>query len=286
MVPILKGGINMYIRTNIMAMNIHRNFMAHNAQMAQSMERLSTGYRINRAADDAAGLAISEKMRFQINGMNQAARNILDGISLIQTAEGAMQEVHAMLQRMNVLANQAANGTYSDNDREMLQLELAQLKAEINSIAEGTNFNGIKLLNGDRALSQGGLRLQTGSEANDHIILDMPNILNSIIGIDDIDISTASGASSAIDSIKAAINHVSKERAQLGAYQNRLEHRYNYVVNTAENLSAAESRIRNADMALEMTLFIKSKMLSEVSVALMAQANAMSRNILKLLEAL
>lgn len=276
----------MYITTNIMALNIHRNFLAHNAQMVKSMERLSTGYRINRAADDAAGLAISEKMRFQINGLNQASRNIQDGISLIQTAEGAMQEIHAMLQRMNVLANQSANGTYTDSDREKLQLEFFQMQSEINNIVEKTNFNGIKLLNGDRALSQGGLSLQTGSEANDELILDMPNVMNSVIGIANLDISTSAGASSAIEALKAAVDQVSSGRAKLGAYQNRLEHKYNNVINTAENLTAAESRIRDADMAQEMMLFVKSKMLAEVSIALMAQANMLPRNILKLLEML
>ncbi|MCR8660407.1 flagellin N-terminal helical domain-containing protein [Paenibacillus endoradicis] len=276
----------MYIRTNVMALNVMNNLYAHNNQISKSMERLSTGYRINRAADDAAGLAISEKMRFQINGLNQASRNIQDGISLIQTAEGAMQEIHAMIQRMGVLANQSANGTYSDSDRAKIQLEFAQLKEEIIGIAERSNFNGIKLLNGDLSLPAKGLVIQAGSEADDQIIFNMPNVMDAVAGITGLDISTAAGARAALEALKGAVDDVSMGRAKLGAYQNRLEHRYNSVVNMSINLSAAESRIRDADMAQEMTLLIKSQMLAQVSVSLLAQANMMPRNILKLLEAL
>jgi len=276
----------MYIRTNIMSMNIQRNLTAHHAQMAKSMERLSTGYRINRAADDAAGLAISERMKFQINGLNQASKNIVDGISLIQTAEGTMQEIHAMLQRMNVIANQAANGAYSDSDRQKLQLEFTQLRSEINNITRMSNFNGIPLLNGERSLQAGGLRLQTGAEADDFLILDMPNVLKSILGITNLDISTAEGASEAIAALKKAVEDVSYDRAILGAYQNRLEHKNNNVLNMIENLNAAHSRIRDADMAQEMMLFTQSKMLADISTSLLAQSNVMARNILKLLEAL
>ncbi|HIW34382.1 MAG TPA: flagellin FliC [Candidatus Paenibacillus intestinavium] len=276
----------MYIRTNIMAMNVLNNLYAHNNQISKAMERLSTGYRINRAADDAAGLAISENMRFQINGLNQASRNIQDGISLIQTAEGATQEIHAMLQRMNVLANQSANGTYSDSDRAKLQLEFSQLKEEINAIAEKSNFNGIKLINGDLSLPGQGLTIQAGSAADDHIIFDMPNIRDAMNGIAGLDISTAAGASGALASLEAAVDDVSTGRAKLGAYQNRLEHRYNSVVNMSINLSAAESRIRDADMAQEMMNLVRSQILAQVSVAMLAQANMMPRNILKLLESL
>jgi len=276
----------MYIRTNIMALNVLNNLYAHNNQISKSMERLSTGYRINRAADDAAGLAISENMRFQINGLNQASRNIQDGISLIQTAEGAISEIHAMIQRMGVLANQSANGTYSDSDRAKLQLEFAQLKEEIIGIADKSNFNGIKLLNGELTLPGQGLIIQAGSGADDHIIFDMPNILDAVAGITGLDISTAAGASAALDALKGTVDDVSTGRAKLGAYQNRLEHRYNSVVNMSINLSAAESRIRDADMAEEMMLLVKAQMLAQVSVAMLAQANMMPRNILKLLEAL
>ncbi|MFC6332364.1 flagellin [Paenibacillus septentrionalis] len=278
----------MYINTNTMALNVLRNFQTHQNQLAKSMERLSTGYRINRAADDPAGLAISEKMRYQINGLKQASRNIQDGISLLQTAEGFMNEIHAMLQRMNVLANQAANGTYDDNDRNKLQLEFDQLREEIISIANGGQFNGIMLLNGDTAKdpnnNKKGLVLQIGSEAHDTLEMDMPN-LQSLLGIlNGLDLSTSAGAQQAMGDLKKAVNDVSNERAKLGAYQNRLEHRNNFVLTYAENLTAAESRIRDADMAEEMTNFVRANMLSQVSVSLLAQANAMSRQILKLLE--
>jgi len=280
----------MYIQTNMMSMNILRNYQSHQTQMSRAMERLSTGYRINRAADDPAGLAISESMRFQINGLKQASRNIQDGISLIQTAEGAMIEIHAMLQRMNVLANQAANGTYSDSDREKLQLEFNQLREEINSIAGGTNFNGIKLLNGQYAIdataNKKGLTLQVGENAGDVLEMDMPDLPSFLSNLNNLDLSTSTGAQDALQTLKQTVDDVSYERAKLGAYQNRLEHRNNFVLTYAENLTAAESRIRDANMAEEMTNFIRANMLSQVSISLLAQANAMSRNILKLLEAL
>jgi len=280
----------MYIQTNMMSMNILRNYQSHQTQMSRAMERLSTGYRINRAADDPAGLAISESMRFQINGLKQASRNIQDGISLIQTAEGAMIEIHAMLQRMNVLANQAANGTYSDSDREKLQLEFNQLREEINSIAGGTNFNGIKLLNGQYAIdataNKKGLTFQVGENAGDVLEMDMPDLPSFLSNLNNLDLSTSTGAQDALQTLKQTVDDVSYERAKLGAYQNRLEHRNNFVLTYAENLTAAESRIRDANMAEEMTNFIRANMLSQVSISLLAQANAMSRNILKLLEAL
>lgn len=280
----------MYIQTNISALNALRNYQVNNGQLAKAMERLSTGYRINRAADDPAGLAISENMRFQIGGLKQASRNIQDGISLLQTAEGAMTEVHAMLQRMNVLANQAANGTYSDKDRSMLQFEFSQLREEVLHITGAANFNGIKLLNGDKALdpanNKNGLTLQVGDQPGDVIVMDMPDSVASLNGIMGLDISTDSGARSAMDALKDAVDNISYDRAKLGAYQNRLEHRNNYVLNYMENLSAAESRIRDADMAAEMMNMMRSNILSQVSIAMLAQANAMSRNILKLLEAL
>lgn len=280
----------MYIQTNMMAMNILRNYQSHQTELSRAMERLSTGYRINRAADDPAGLAISESMRFQINGLKQASRNIQDGISLIQTAEGAMIEIHAMMQRMNVLANQAANGTYSNSDREKIQLEFNQLREEINSIAGGTNFNGIKLLDGqytiDSAANKKGLILQVGEKAGDVLELDMPDLPSFLAELNSLDLSTSSGAQDALHTLKGTVDKVSYERAKLGAYQNRLEHRNNFVLMYAENLTAAESRIRDANMAEEMTNFVRANMLSQVSVSLLAQANAMSRNILKLLEAL
>lgn len=270
----------MFINTNVGAMNAHRNLGANNNAMNKTMEKLSSGYRINRAADDAAGLAISEKMRFQINGLQQAQRNAQDGISLIQTAEGALTEVHAMLQRMNTLANQAKNGTYASADRSALQLEVDQLIEEISSIASRTEFNGIKLLN-----SAGSIDFQVGVYGDNTIAVSTgamdPGSLGS--GVDDIDLTSSAGLGSAIAKIESAINAVSEQRAKFGAVQNRLEHTINNLGVNAENLSAAHSRIRDADMAQEMTNFTKNQILVQAGTSMLAQANSVPQNVLKLL---
>jgi Flagellin and related hook-associated proteins len=271
--------MSMYINTNVAAINAHRNLGANNTTMGKTMEKLSSGYRINRAADDAAGLAISEKMRFQINGLNQAQRNAQDGISLLQTAEGALTEVHAMLQRMNVLANQSANGTYDDTeDRQALQDEVTQLLNEINNIASSTNFNGISLLSGSNTVT-----FQIGVESSNTLTVTMQAMNASALGISAIDISSQSGANSALALIKSAIVQVSQHRGKLGAVQNRLEHTINNLGVTAENLAASESRIRNADMAKEMTEFTRNQILVQAGTAMLAQANAMPQGVLKLL---
>lgn len=270
--------MSMYINTNVAAINSHRNLSYNNTIMGKTMEKLSSGYRINRAADDAAGLAISEKMRFQINGLNQAMRNAQDGISLIQTAEGALTEVHAMLQRMNTLANQAANGTYDNNDRQALQDEVKQLLSEIDNIATSTNFNGINLLDSNTSVT-----FQIGVEAANTLTVSMATMTASALGIDAIDISSQAGAQDALSLIKSAIVQVSQHRGKLGAVQNRLEHTINNLGVTAENLSASESRIRNADMAKEMTEFTRNQILVQAGTAMLAQANAMPQGVLKLL---
>lgn len=269
----------MYINTNVAAINSHRNLGFNNNQMGKTMEKLSSGYRINRAADDAAGLAISEKMRFQINGLNQAQRNAQDGISLIQTAEGALTEVHAMLQRMNTLANQSANGIYQDTeDRGALQDEVTELLSEINNIATKTTFNGISLLNQADSVA-----FQVGVNAGDTITVTTADMQAAALGIGGIDIGTQTGASTALDAIKAAINTVSEQRGKFGAVQNRLEHTINNLGVNAENLSAAESRVRNADMAAEMTEFTRNQILVQAGTSMLAQANSMPQNVLKLL---
>lgn len=268
----------MFINTNVGAMNAHRNLTSNNNAMNKTMEKLSSGYRINRAADDAAGLAISEKMRFQINGMSQAQRNAQDGVSLIQTAEGALTETHAMLQRLNTLANQSANGTYSDEDRAKLQLEVSQLLSEISNIGAGTKFNGISLLN-----SAGTITFQTGVNNDDTISVDTTDMKATALGISAIDISTSAGASSAIALIETAIETVSEQRATFGAVQNRLEHTINNLGVNKENLSAAHSRIRDADMASEMTSFTKNQILVQAGTSMLAQANSVPQNVLKLL---
>jgi len=271
----------MFINTNVGAMNAHRNLSSNNNAMNKTMEKLSSGYRINRAADDAAGLAISEKMRFQINGLQQAQRNAQDGISLIQTAEGALTEVHAMLQRMNVLANQSANGTYDNTDRAKLNAEVAQLTEEISNIAEKTTFNGIQLLDG----SQTDISFQTGfgSGTKISVSVNAAGLGATGLGIDGLDISTAAGADAAITAIEAAINTVSEQRSQFGAVQNRLEHTINNLGVNVENLSAAHSRIRDTDMAEAMTTFTKNQILVQAGTSMLAQANSVPQNVLKLL---
>lgn len=272
--------ISMYINTNVSAINAHRNLGFNNTQMGKTMEKLSSGFRINRAADDAAGLAVSEKMRYQINGFNQAIRNAQDGISLVQTAEGALTEVHSMLQRLNTLANQAANGTLDNTDRANLQLEVTELIGEIDSIAGKMDFNGIKLLDG----SGGTVSFQVSYQANTTIDIDLSTgMASGDLGIDAIDISTQAGAQTAIDAVQGAIDTVSGTRATFGAVQNRLEHTINNLGVNAENLAASESRIRNADMAAEMTEFTRNQILVQAGTAMLAQANAVPQNVLRLL---
>lgn len=285
--------MSMFINTNVAAINAHRNLSFNNTQMGKTMEKLSSGYRINRAADDAAGLAISEKMRFQINGLNQAMRNAQDGISLIQTAEGALTEVHAMLQRMNVLANQAANGIYNQEDRQKIQAEIEQLVSEIDNIARNTKFNGISLLRQDGTDS---VTFQVGVYEDNTISVSIANLTGSALGLygslgadgtmtDIIDVVDDSGdkARSLITTIEQAIQDVSEQRAKFGAVQNRLEHTINNLGVNVENLSASESRIRDADMAKEITNFTRNQILVQAGTAMLAQANAVPQNVLRLL---
>lgn len=274
--------MSMFINTNVAAINAHRNLGFNNTQMSKSMEKLSSGYRINRAADDAAGLAVSEKMRYQINGYNQAMRNAQDGISLLQTGEGALTEVHAMLQRLNVLATQAANGTLDDQDRLQLQKEVSQLLLEIDNIASTTKFNNIGLLNGGSS----SISFQVGFEKNTTIEINLGSgISTAKLGIADINIASGNGvgAQNAIALIQSAIRTVSALRADFGAVQNRLEHTINNLGVNAENLSASESRIRNADMAKEITDFTRNQILVQAGTAMLAQANAVPQNVLRLL---
>ncbi|MEC2346329.1 MULTISPECIES: flagellin [Paenibacillus] len=270
--------MGMYINTNVGAINANRNLNFNNTQMSKTMEKLSSGYRINRAADDAAGLAISEKMIYQINGLNQAQRNAQDGISLLQTAEGDLTEVHSMLQRMNTLANQAANGTYQSEDRLNLQKEVTQLVKEINRITSNSNFNGVNLLNTGATV-----KFQIGVSSGESLTVSLTNNMASQLGISNISVSTATKAASALSLIKSAISKVSTNRANLGAYQNRLEHTINSLGVTSENLSAANSRIKDADMATEMTAFTKNQILVQAGTAMLAQANSAPQAVLKLL---
>lgn len=381
----------MRIQHNIAALNSYRQLGNNNNAVSKNLEKLSSGYRINRAGDDAAGLAISEKMRAQITGLETAQKNSNDGISLVQTAEGALTEVHSMLNRMVELADQSANGTYADAvDRENLQKEIKSLSSEIDRIAEGTNFNGIKLLNGeldgeDKYMKNGTvesvsvtfsaakagvtLKIVTNSKASEAIAVsekadvitltlstkdsgvyteeqindalkkagiagtvkidggqivtdsskedatvslkadrvpapgkalelqigDTAEKFNQIqvnigsmstgsLGLDGIDISTQAGGKEALAQIKAAINTVSSTRGDLGAIQNRLEHTINNLGVTAENMTAAESRIRDVDMAKEMMAYTKNNILVQASQSMLAQANQQPQSVLQLLQ--
>ncbi|HBT46992.1 MAG TPA: flagellin [Peptococcaceae bacterium] len=290
----------MRINHNISALNTYRQLSINNSYMAKSLEKLSSGLRINRAGDDAAGLAISEKMRGQIRGLEMASRNAQDAISLIQTAEGALNEVHSILQRMRELAVQSANDTMTDDDRAELQKELNQLIDEIDRIAGNTEFNTKVLLDGSYETT--GLKFHIGANKDQSIELTIKNMATNSIGLEDDmgqltaiqdlkddqlsgtgGIQTQSDANNAIEVIDGAIKMVSAERAKLGAYQNRLEHTINNLGTAAENLTAAESRIRDVDMAKEMMEFTKQSILSQAATAMLAQANMMPQMVLQLL---
>ncbi|SHK39174.1 flagellin [Anaerobranca californiensis DSM 14826] len=268
----------MRINNNIMAMNAHRSLAMNNAAGARSMEKLSSGLRINRAGDDAAGLSISEKMRAQIRGLRQASRNAQDGISLIQTAEGALNESHAILQRMRELAVQAANDTNVEADREALQEELDQLIKELDRIAENTEFNTQKLLNGN---FEG--KIHIGANEGQSLEISIGNMTAIGLEVNDLEIKNQESADKAISTIDDAIETLSKERSQLGAWQNRLEHTIKNLDNAAENLQAAESRIRDVDMAHEMMNFTKQNILQQAATAMLAQANMAPQSVLQLL---
>lgn len=271
----------MRIQHNINALNSQRQLGVNNTAVGKNLEKLSSGYRINRAGDDAAGLAISEKMRSQIGGLDQAQQNAQDGISLIQTAEGGLNETHAILQKMRKLAVQSSNGTYVTGDRTQLDLEFQQLKSEITRIADQTEFNTQKLLNGTSTFS-----FQVGSGTGQAIDIVMQNMTAGVLGLTASSVSgndnTASQA--AITSLDAAIASVSGFRATLGSVQNRLEHTISNLGVTTENITAAESRIRDVDMAKEMMEYTKNNILTQAAQAMLAQANQQPQGILQLLQ--
>ncbi|HNW92016.1 MAG TPA: flagellin [bacterium] len=270
------------IQTNTSAMYANRQLNIINTQMEGALEKLSSGYRINHAADDAAGLAISEKLRTQVNGLDQAARNVQDGISLIQTAEGGMEELHLMLQRMRTLAIQSANDTNTASDRALIQTEVTQLLQEVNRMQTTVVFNGKQLLSGSYASGTGNVTLHVGADASQTLAMNIGSMSTTGLGINAINISTQSGAETAITSLTAAINTVSTNRANLGAMQNRLEHTYNFVQVAEENMSASESRIRDVDMAAEMVDYTKYQVLTQAATAMLSQANTRSGDVLAL----
>jgi flagellin len=257
--------MSLRVNNNIEAFAAHRNLQATQYAQSKSMEKLSSGLRINRAADDAAGLAISEKMRAQVNGLGQANRNALDGISLVQTAEGAMNEQHAILQRLRELAVQRQNGTLSANDQTAVDTEFGQLTAELGRIKTSTQFNGLDLLQGNS------FTFQVGANNSEQIGVSVANV----------DFSTLNATQ--ITSIDAAITNVSSARSTLGAVQNRLEHAINNIGVFQENLSSAESRIRDVDVAAEMVKQTKLQILSQSGTAMLGQANQGAQSVLALL---
>ncbi|MCF6463974.1 flagellin Hag [Clostridium sp. Cult1] len=310
----------MRINNNIMAMNANRQLGINNSGTAKSLEKLSSGFRINRAGDDAAGLSISEKMRGQIRGLNMASKNSQDGISLIQTAEGALDETHAILQRMRELVVQAGNGTNEDEDLSAIQDEIKALIEEINGISDRTQFNGKTLLDGNYSALSGfnssgkmitdsdnveSIYLQIGANKDQKLELNIGNMSAKTLGtlsgsglklaISSIDVTSEDFRATSGEALKAmhfdnqlgaiddAIKQVSKQRSELGATQNRLEHTIKNLDNAAENLQAAESRIRDVDMAKEMMEFTKQTILQQASTAMLAQANQTPQTVLQLL---
>jgi flagellin len=267
--------MSLRIQNNVEAMGAHRALLQSNDKLAKSMERLSSGYRINRAADDAAGLAISERMRAQINGVDQANRNAQDGISMVQTAEGSLDEVHSMLQRVRELAVQFKNGSLSTQDRAALQSEVNQLASEIERIGSSAEFNGIKVLNGATTMT-----FQIGANDSDSVSVGTIS-LGASIGASVFALSSAQNAD--LSEIDAAIDAVSEQRSTFGAVQNRFEHLMNGLSVYRENLVSSESRIRDVDMAEEMTQMTKYQILQQAGTSMLAQANQLPQSVLSLL---
>ena len=313
----------MVVQHNMTAINANRYLGMNNTKLGKSLEKLSSGYAINRAGDNAAGLAVSEKMRSQIAGMTQGVKNAQDGISMVQTYEGALTETDSILQRMKTLATQSANGSYDDEvDRAALQLEYDQLADEINQIAD-TDFNGVVLLNGGtlstasdvsapdafkagtwaattattNTFPKAGIILQVGARSKDGVEFGFQYESNALgtltadlncsaagLGLDAISIDTQENANAAIDKIDNALNKVNMVRATFGAVQNRLEHKIDNMNVTVENLTSAESRIRDTDMATEMMNFTKQNILTQASQSMLAQANTLPQSVLSLLQ--
>lgn len=272
------------INTNIEAFNSHRALSKANLGLAKSMARLSSGLRINSAGDDAAGLSIAEKLRAQVRGYAQAQRNAQDGISFVQTAEGGLQEYHAILQRIRDLAVQFNNGVYDDAAKAAITAEVQQLSLELDRIATRSKYNGVALLSVDTTISPILATFQVGGESGDIITLGSVNVTNSMaVYITDF-VNAASNATINIDNLNTAIGEVSKIRSSFGAVQNRLEHAINYLGMSQETLAQAESHIRDVDMAAEMTTFTKLQVLQQSGTAMLAQANASSAVILNLLK--
>ena len=275
----------MVVQHNLQAANTNRQLGITTSAQAKSTEKLSSGYKINRAADDAAGLSISEKMRSQIRGLNKASSNAQDGVSLVQTAEGALNETHSILQRMNELATQAANGTNTSVDRSAIRAELDQLTSEINRIQSTTQFNTMNLLDGTFSGATNQMKLQVGALSGQSIDFSIANMCATKIGLKTtLSVSTFTKAGSYMKSVQDAIEVVSKQRSAMGAIQNRLEHTIANLDTTSENTQSAESRIRDTDMASEMVTYSKNNIHAQAGQSMLAQANQSTQGVLSLLQ--
>ena len=272
----------MVVQHNLTAMNTNRQLGIITQNQAKSTEQLASGYRVNRAGDDAAGLSISEKMRSQIRGLNKASDNAQHGVSLIQTAEGALNEVHSILQRMNELATQAANDTNTSVDRQALKQEIDQLTSEIDRISSTTQFNSMNLLNGDFKNKN----LQVGALKGQMIEISITSLAASKLDLvaSNLVVSSFADAGKAMETVQKAITTVSEQRSKLGAIQNRLEHTIANLDTTAENTQSAESLIRDTDMASAMVEFSKNSILSQAGQSMLAQANQANQGVLSLLQ--
>ena len=270
----------MVVQHNLAAANTNRQLGIITNEQSKSTEKLSSGYRINRAGDDAAGLSISEKMRSQIRGLDKASSNAQDGISLIQVAEGALNETHSILQRMNELATQAANDTNTTTDRTAIQKEINALTSEISRISSTTQFNTMNLLDGKFS----GKNLQIGALNGQKIQITIGAMNASSIGVKSLNVTTFSKAGAAMSNIQKAIDKVSTQRSALGAVQNRLEHTIKNLDTTSENTSSAESRIRDTDMAKEMVSYSKNNILMQAGQSMLAQANQQNQGVLSLIQ--
>ena len=274
----------MVIQHNIAAINSYRNLSTNQNALSKNLEKLSSGYKINRAGDDAAGLAISETMRSQINGLNQAVNNANDAIGLIQTAEGAMTETHSMLQRMKTLTTQAANGTYTETARKNIKAEIDALNKEITRIATTTEFNGEKPLSPDKAGKALTFFIGASADKTNAMTVGQQIMTAKALTIEGIVVDNTTNAFKAMKSVDAAIEKVSSYRATLGAAQNRLEHTVNNLKVTSENITSAESRIRDTDMADEITAYTKNNILLQAAQSMLSQSNAMPQGVLSMLQ--
>lgn len=274
----------MVIQHNIAAINSYRNLSSNQSALSKNLEKLSSGYKINRAGDDAAGLAISETMRSQINGLNQAVNNANDAIGLIQTAEGAMTETHSMLQRMKTLTTQAANGTYTKTARDNIQAEVDALNKEITRIASTTKFNGETPLSPVKKGQNLTFFIGATADKTNAMTVGQLTMTAAALTIDKIKVDSTTNAFKAMASVDAAIERVSTYRATLGAAQNRLEHTVNNLKVTSENITSAESRIRDTDMADEITAYTKNNILLQAAQSMLSQSNAMPQGVLSMLQ--